>query len=79
MDTGMWPQCNIAKIPVALSDVVQVILHTEYDKFNSGVPGQNGIWVKFEHFTHIPFWPGTPELNLSYTVLKEIIEFWELG
>ena len=24
-----------------------LLKHTVYDKFNSGVPGQNGIWVKF--------------------------------
>ena len=26
---------------------IGLVLYTVYDKFNSGVPGQNGIWVKF--------------------------------
>ena len=35
--------------------------HMVYDKFNSGVPDQNGIWVKFSYF-----WPKNDKVDMKY-------------
>ena len=41
--------------------------HTVYDKFNSGVLGQNVIWVKFQHF-----WPKNDDEKWSRKNVFEI-------
>ena len=38
-----------------------------YDKFNSGVPGQNGLWVKFSYF-----WPKNDDEKWSRKNIFEI-------